>query len=275
MTPKTHVSLVMIETKHHDLATAALRNWTSRMEFAEVITLSTRPLLQGARFVPINPITSKRDHAELMLKCLWPFVKTDYVIQLNWDTLLRDPEHFRPDFFDYDYIGHMWPWQAPRTNNTDHCGISWRSRRLLDSMRYPMVQPIDESTPFHQSENLRKTVQEKFNLRMDSVETYRQFCLELDYPDDGRSFAYRGLWHMIEFLPKKEVEFFIINSPANLFDETRTAHEIVAALVNRNYLDFLEMLADRIRQSVTYDALIDWLQKENFPNKSTVLRILK
>lgn len=275
MTPKTHVSLVMIETRHHDLATAALRNWTNRMEFAEVITLSTRPLLQGARFVPINAITNKRDYAEIMIKNLWPFVKTDHVIQLNWDTLLRDPDNFHPDFFNYDYIGHMWPWQAPRTNNTDHCGISWRSRRLLDSMRYPMIQPIDETTPFHLSENLRKTMQEKFNLRMDSVELYRQFCLELDYLDNGKSFAYRGLWHIIQFLPKKEVEFFIINSPANLFDEIRTAHEIVAALVNQDYLDFLKILADRIRQSVVYDQLISWLQQETFANKNTVLRILK
>lgn len=271
----SNVSLVMIETKHHDLGTAALRQWTNMVNFGEVVTLSNRPLIQGARHITINPLTSKRDYADIMIRGLWPFVKTDYIMLVNWDTLPRNEHNWTPEFEQYDHIGSMWPWQAPRTNNANHCGMSWRSSKLLDAMRFPTVQAIDETTPAHISDVLNKTMVQKFNLKIADTDMNRKLCAELDYVDDGKSFAMRGLWHIINLYPKTVAEFYVINAPKNLYDELRPAYEVVAALVNQNHLDLLEKIADTLRESASYDGLMAWLNAEQFAAKNSVLRILK
>jgi len=187
---------------------------------------------------------------------------------------MRDQSKWTDDFFNYDYIGRMYPWQRPLTDNTDHCGISWRSTKLLDAMRYPTVQNIDDTTPHHVSYQIERTMKEKFGILSGDQAMNRKLVYELDYEDDGESFAVRGLWNIINLMPRGVSEYYTVNCPRELFDDLRSSHEIVAAIVNRGYLDILQFLAPDIKASASYPQLINWLEQERFPGQSNVLRIL-
>lgn len=275
MTPSSSVSLVMLETRFHGLATMTLQQWTRRINFHEVVVFSDKNLLPGSKWVPINPLVDEnRDYGDILVRGMWPFIKSEYMILINWDTLLRDQTRWSLDFFEYDYIGSMWPWQAPHTDNTDHCGISWRSKRLLEAMRYPAVESIVDTTPYHVSHQTEKIMRDKFGIRISERDMDRRFALELDVDDDGTSFAVRGLWNIINVFSRDVSEGYVLNMPLMMWDDLKAAHEIIAALVNRNYIDMIQYHSKNIKESASYESLMNWLAQETFPQQQTVLRIL-
>lgn len=274
MTPSSSVSLVILETRYHELARLALQHWTRRINFHEVIVFSDQNIMPGSKWVPVNPLLDEnKDYGDILVRGMWPFVKSDYMILINWDTLLRDQSAWTTEFFDYDYIGSMWPWQAPHSDNTDHCGISWRSRRLLDAMRYPAVESITDAVPYHVSHHMEKIMRDKFNIRISDQDMDRRFVLEFEQ-DDGKSFAVRGLWNIINVFSRDISESYVLGMPAMMWDDLSAAHEIVAALINREYFDLLRFHSPTIKASANYINLMAWLEKETFPHQQTVIQIL-
>jgi hypothetical protein len=274
MTPSSSVSLVILETRYHELAKLALQHWTRRINFYEVIVFSDQNIMPGSKWVPVNPLLDEnKDYGDILVRGMWPFVKSEYMILINWDTLLRDQSAWTPEFFEYDYIGSMWPWQAPHSDNTDHCGISWRSRKLLDAMRYPAVESTTDAVPYHVSHHMEKILRDKFNIRISDQDMDRRFALEFEQ-DNGSSFAIRGLWNIINVFSRDVSESYVLGMPSMMWDDLNVAHEIVAALINREYFDLLRFHAPTIKQSANYSNLIAWLEKETFPHQQTVLQIL-
>lgn len=275
MTPSSSVSLVILETRYHELATMALQHWTRRINFKEVLVFSDKNLLPGSKWVPVKPLTDiNRDYGDIMVRGMWPFINSEYMILINWDTLLRDQNLWSAEFFDYDYIGSMWPWQAPHNDNPDHCGISWRSSKLLQAMRYPAVESVTDAVPYHISHQLEQLMRNRFQIRMAEQEMNRRFVHELSGSDASNAFAVRGLWNIIKSFSRDVSESYIVNAPAEMWDDLNGAHELIAALVNRNYIDLVQYHAATIKRSASYSALINWLQQESFPEQQNILRIL-
>lgn len=275
MTPSSSVSLAILETRYHGLATMTLQQWTRRINFKEVLVFSDKNLLPGAKWIPITPLSDiNRDYGDIMVRGMWPFLNSEYMILINWDTLLRDQNSWSADFFDYDYIGSMWPWQAPHNDNPDHCGISWRSQRLLQAMRYPAVESVSDAVPYHVSHQIEQMMRTKFQIRISDQEMDRRFVNEGRDLDRNDSFAVRGLWNIVNTFSRDVSEGYILGAPPSMWDDLNGAHELIAALVNRGYTDLITYHANTIKNSQSYRELIDWLQKENFPQQQTVLRIL-
>lgn len=273
--PSSSVTLVMVETEHHALAQRTLEQWTRKINFAQVLTFSDRPLLQGATNVPIKPLEDERAYAELLIHTMWPFVKTDYMLLISWDTLLRQPSNFYPEFYNWDYIGQMWPWQAPVASNMDHCGVSWRSAKMLEAMRYPTVEPVFDDTPDHTSLNLLNVLRTKFDLKLAQLPVYRKLCYEQDYDDDGSSLAIKGIWNIIDSFPRDVYEFYVVNCPQECTDNLRYMYYTIASLINKNQLDLIEYLAPKIKAGPAHADLLNWINEENFDGKDAVLDILE
>ena len=271
------VTLVTIETHYHALAGRALQECVDRIPFKNVVTFSDRPLLPGATNIPTNTITSMRDYCEIMLKCMWPHIKTSHIIFAQWDAMIFDETRWNDDFLNYDYIGAVWPWQPPG-QNVGNGGFSLRSMKLLNALRDPFIHMVPEGPNGVQEDNYiaivhRNMLEQKYGIKFADANLASQFSYELG--PYSKSMAFHGFWNVINFMPKDTVDFFFTKRPPNMFNELHRAHHIIVALGNTDRVDLVESAADEIRAGKDYANLFAWLTQDTYDNKTAILELIK
>lgn len=271
------VTLVTIETHYNEVAARALQETLDRIPFKNVVTFSNRPLLAGAKNVPVSPIGSMRDYCDIMLKSMWPFVETSHMIFAQWDAMVFDSSQWTDEYLEYDYIGAIWPWEPPG-QNVGCGGFSLRSAKLLQALRDPIIQMTPESRFGMTAEDAyigvvhRRHLEQKYGIRFAPPELAKQFSYELG--DYTNSMSFHGFWNIIKFMPKPTVDFFVENRPDGLFNNLYRAHHILYEMAMTDRLDLVEYCADEFRESENYDKVVQWLSNENFENKSETLALI-
>jgi hypothetical protein len=128
------VTLVLIETREHDLAQLALEDCERRAEFGDVLVFTDRPaqFIRGDRQVITVP-----DWPDKLgwSRCHWydvPLhVRTSHTLTIQWDSWVVDPSMWRDSYLEYDYIGAPWPFHAKDGMTVGNGGFSLRSTKLL------------------------------------------------------------------------------------------------------------------------------------------------
>jgi hypothetical protein len=82
------------------------------------------------RVVPIENIDSIEKYSHFFVKKLHNFIETDFVLVIQHDGFILNPEAWTDDFLAYDYIGA--PWWYEDDNNVGNGGFSLRSKKLLN-----------------------------------------------------------------------------------------------------------------------------------------------
>lgn len=88
------------------------------------------------RLVEIEELTSGQAYSHFILERLVDHVASEHCLLVQWDGHIIDPERWRPEFLNYDYIGSSWP-QFDDSHNVGNGGFSLRSRRLMKLCRQP------------------------------------------------------------------------------------------------------------------------------------------
>ncbi|MDO4284074.1 MAG: DUF5672 family protein [Eubacteriales bacterium] len=171
----------------------ALRYSMRGLSFGEVLFFSHRKpndLPRQVKYVQISEMCSIDDYNRTMLFEVYKYIRTPFVLVIQWDGFVVHPEQWRQDFLQYDYIGALWPaelnyrdryGQLCRVGNG---GISLRSRQL-------MALPDQEKLPWHAGENediylccLYRHVLEKYGMRYAPLEVACRFAHERTVPEN-------------------------------------------------------------------------------------------
>lgn len=142
------VTLVVIETREHDLARLAMNDCLSRASFGDVVVFTNKPeSLSGFRTVEVPDWPSKEGWS----RCFWyevPLhVKTSHILGIQWDSWIVAPEMWRDEYLKYDYIGA--PWWYKDGMNVGNGGFSLRSTSFARFVRknrdlFPCVNAVDD-----------------------------------------------------------------------------------------------------------------------------------
>ena len=138
-----------------------------------------------------------REYSTFMLHCLYAFIDTDYCLVVQDDGWVLDGRNFKPEYYDYDYIGGIthaglvgdslilgFGWVAhPDPILVLNGGFSLRSRRLLEAPnKHGIAQSF--SGEIHlwnedvQLSCLKKAIFEDLGYKIASPETAKEFSLE-------------------------------------------------------------------------------------------------
>lgn len=260
------VTLVVVETKNHALATQAIQDCMAVFPIKRVTTFSDQVLLAGARHVPIRNIATNEDLADFTMKCMWPFIETTHALFLPWDSRVLNPDLWTNDFLEYDHISLSRPWQQ---TSKGRMGMQLRSRKLMDAMRYPTVQATDDYAASDQHSQL---LERKFGIKFATNSVTKQFIYDIGAFEDA--FSARGFWNLVRFSSKESMEYYINNRPNDLFADSATAYRIIEALSDKGRLDLVEDCAADIQSGEQFDLVVSLIQQNPFNNQAEILDIL-
>ena len=85
------------------------------------------------------PVNNMKDYSKFMIYDLNDHIETDFVLTIQYDGFIINPDAWRDEFLDYDYIGAPWPLRKNGfvTPFGEHIsvgngGFSLRSKKLLE-----------------------------------------------------------------------------------------------------------------------------------------------
>lgn len=108
----------------------ALRKSLDECEFGDAILFADVPVSGPFRSVVIPSLESRAHYCEFILKRLASHISTPFALIVQWDGYVLSSAAWRSQFFDYDYIGAIWPWHTDGMA-VGNGGFSLRSKKIL------------------------------------------------------------------------------------------------------------------------------------------------
>ena len=197
------VTLCCIDTLNHALALRALRRSSAGIRFGSTCFISDRPVDEpGMSSIVIAPLASRDAYSEFVLKSLLPHIQTPHVLLVQWDGYAINPDAWRGEYLDVDYIGAKWFWHTDgmRVGNG---GFSLRSRKLLEALQDPRIVLTgaeDETI----GRAFRPLLEREHGIRFAAESLADAFAFEAAYPV-GVPFGFHGLFNFCRVVPPEEL----------------------------------------------------------------------
>ena len=240
------ITLIIVDNSSHDLAKFAIEKTLEAIDCKEVITFSDRPIVEGAKFIPIVNKINLYDYSTVMVKHLWLHVETEYALTIQWDGMAVNRNLWDDAFLNYDYIGAIWPWPIQGIN-MGNGGFSLRSRKLLDALRDTDIKLGTELSG--QNEDIaiaveyRKLLMEKYGINYAPQEVARRFSTENEWL--GSTFGFHGLWNIPRFLNRQEVEQLLFSVKDRYWSDASKANQMIRVLLEQGYEDLAKYCYDK------------------------------
>src|SRR5580765_1911744 len=144
------VTLVIIETREHELAQLALQDSERQATFGDVLVLTDRVAQfkrPGRRVVAVPDWPTKQGWSRSFWYDVPLHVHTSHSLCIQWDSWVVDPSMWRDEYLQYDYVGA--PWWYKDGLNVGNGGFCLRSTSLLRYVRkhraqFPCLTDLDD-----------------------------------------------------------------------------------------------------------------------------------
>lgn len=240
------ITLVIVDNSNHDLAKFAIEKTLQAVDCKEVVTFSDRPIISGAKFIPIVNKINLHDYSTVMVKHLWLHVDTEYVLTIQWDGMAVHRHIWDDIFLKYDYIGAIWPWPINGIN-MGNGGFSLRSRKLLNALRDTDVKLGTELSGQNEDVAIaveyRKLLMEKYGINYAPADIARRFSTENEWL--GPAFGFHGFWNIPRFLSRTDVEKLIFTVNDRYWSDASKANQMIQSLLEQGYEDLAKHCYDK------------------------------
>lgn len=131
------ISIIAVDTDPvtYPLLKYAVKTTLQNVEVSKILYFGEKPLGLGEDFVRINQLKSVNDYSLFVLKSLWSFVDTEFVLIVQWDGFAVNPACWTDEFLSIDYIGAPWIW-AKNGMSVGNGGFSLRSAKLIEACKH-------------------------------------------------------------------------------------------------------------------------------------------
>lgn len=167
----------------------------------------------------LRPNFDIHDYTYFSLKNMWAFVKTDFVLIIQYDGMAANRTKWTDEFLQYDYIGAPWPdrftWIG-KDEKVGNGGFSLRSAKLLDALRDPLIHPRQDPRFANEDaaicQGYSKYLRDKKGIKFAPVELANQFSHEWCNPT-GETFGFHGVWNFPLFFTEQECLEYLLDIP--------------------------------------------------------------
>lgn len=258
------VTLLGIDCVNVERLASAMDASQSEIEFGAVKLLTSLPT-EDPRKIMIPHIGTIEEFSRFCIEDLHKYVDTDYVLLVQYDGFVLNPESWNEEFLKYDYIGAPWPvgtWETdafPKEFNgtwvVGNGGFSLRSKKILEvGSRLVKENKIIKFQP----EDIAlcvwyKDILEKEGIVFAPVDLAHTFSVESKVEVYGKPFGFHGAYRenidaIIENYPTFPVYIFIsrvrkkrIEQIQNVFKNDAIEGHVLGSNARGNSDDFSDV----------------------------------
>ena len=201
----SNITLLGIDCINVERLVKALDISQESIDFGAVKLLTSLET-DDSRKVDILDINSVEEYSLFCIRDLHRYVDTEFVLIIQYDGFIINPNSWTDEFLKYDYIGAPWLVGSWLTNNfPEHMngrlivgngGFSLRSKKFLEtsnklyeSSKIPKNHPEDVAVcVWHRDEF------EKENIKFAPVEIAKLFSIEGEEELYKKNFGFHGFW---------------------------------------------------------------------------------
>jgi hypothetical protein len=245
-----NITLVAIDFLWHDLTRYAIETSLKRVSISEIITISDREIISGAKFISHKPVNSLGEYANIMLKEVVDHVNTSHALYVQWDGMAYNKFCWDSQFLDYDYIGAPWPFEV-ETESVGNGGFSLRSKKLLEACRDNAIQ-LTEEIPTSEDKLIgykhRPYLEDKYNIKFPSIDTASHFSFELGVHKPCLGF--HGLWNVFNLMPDETMDYYASRITYKDW-ELNKWRRVLEAVLRRKRFDLYKNMLDKVPIDIT------------------------
>jgi ADP-heptose:LPS heptosyltransferase len=188
-----NVTLVAVDCFNYGGAVASLKKSMAQCEFEKIKLITDIDLnIEGIETVVIDTISSKEDYSNFLIKELYKYFDTEYVLVTQHDGWILDGDCWDDDYYNYDYIGAPWTYIDGR--NVGNGGFSLRSKKLQKALGQDdyieIVSPEDEII----GRFYREYLELKHDIKFATEQLAEKFSYELRQPNQ-KTFGFHSYFH--------------------------------------------------------------------------------
>jgi hypothetical protein len=233
-----NVTLCCIDTVHQNLAAEALRRSAAQINFAKVVFITDRKefVQNNWEFHRIKQLNGIADFNRFMLRSLYFHIETDYVLTVQYDGFVLNPEVWTDEFLAYDYIGAPLP--HLKDEYAGNGGFSLRSRKLLEALQddHILTPPVSSNEDFVISAIYRNYLVYNYGLKFAPSSVMSKFSYESGQYA-GQIFGFHNLSFLANLYSGRDAEVMIdslrpyvlknfqLNYMAVKFEQAKKFHE--------------------------------------------------
>lgn len=238
------VTLLCVDTRAPDVATWAMGKCLEHARFAKAVLLTDLARVGTRReeiqYEQAPVLRNVNDYSRFMLTGIGSHVVGSHVLIVQWDGFIVHPDMWDPQFLGYDYIGAVWP-QFPDTP-VGNGGFSLRSRRLLDALSDPGINPRPPEDKCICVRN--RDLLEQRGIRFAPPEVASRFSVErLPW---RKAFGFHGFFNFPSVLSTDELRSFVRAMPASCCGNV-DAYDLVDRLWQDGEGATAAMLTEKLR----------------------------
>jgi hypothetical protein len=213
-------------------------------------------------------LQSRQDYSAFMLKELVQYVSTPFVLVAQWDGYVLDPCAWRGEFFEYDYIGAVWPFHRDgmRVGNG---GFSLRSAKLLRSL----AEAPFEYIPGTNEDDLicrhyRPQLEAQYGIRFAPEDVAARFAYEHVRPDTP-TFGFHGAFNMWRHVD----DITMMDIAARLDARTFTSSEVMLLLkvyCDLRKFDCVRAMYERYRRLWSTEQVVHNMMKTGLTDQAVL-----
>lgn len=175
-------TLVCIDCYNYGKAIDAIQKSMQQNKFDEVLFLTDNNIeIYGVKTVLIERIKSKQEYSTFVVKELYKYIKTKYVLQIQHDGYTLDGNMFDERLYEYDYAGALWLENDGYANGNG--GYKWTTKRFLECVGTDDFVKATHPEDAQLCRTYRDYLEKTYDLKWATDEVCEKFSFELREPN--------------------------------------------------------------------------------------------
>lgn len=218
------VTLCCVDTRSVPQALDAVSQCMAHARFGHVLFMGPDPhqaewhIPSGVDWLTVPELRGIEDYNRIMLRDLAKHVPTSHVLIVQWDGFITNPNLWRPEFLEWDYIGAPW-YHGGHPGRVGNGGFSLRSRKLLDAlagMALDTSRPEDAEICVHH----RAELESQHGIRFAPLSLAQAFAHE--YGPYRATFGFHGMHDFAHVMSPERLAKWLSDAPPEILINKHT-----------------------------------------------------